>query len=101
MTKYPDDPARYSFKLEAGPANAWKHVNSVHGLFDHMGAERADKKQMTLTSSSIRPELARRAFLEEMVRDLRPFEFLESRGREHTQRTLMPKVPVPSHTTLA
>jgi hypothetical protein len=100
MAKFPDDPARYSFKLDAGPANAWKHLNGVHGLYDHSGAGRADKKQMTLTASMIRPEHARRAFLEEMVRDLRPFAFLESRGRAGTQRTLMPSVPVPSDSSL-
>jgi hypothetical protein len=44
MAKFPDDPARYSFKLDAGPANAWKHLNGVHGLYDHSGAGRADKK---------------------------------------------------------
>lgn len=45
MTKFPDEPTRYSFKLEAGPANAWKHLNGVHGIYDHVGADRADKKQ--------------------------------------------------------
>lgn len=55
---------------------------------------------MTLTAYSVRPEHARRMFMEEMVRDLRPFAFLESRGRAATQSVLMPKVPVPSPTTL-
>jgi hypothetical protein len=78
-----------------GNTNAWAHLTSVHGFVNP--ASPADKRQGTLPYGlPVSKDRAWDTIFEEMINDLRPFNFLESKGRAATQKKLLPSLALPS-----
>lgn len=85
-----------TYAMGQGNTNAWSHMTSVHGFVNPAKLGNTRQSQLQLGGIPLTKEKAWETLFGELIWDLRPFTFLESRGRAATQQKLVPSVASPS-----